>query len=82
MYVCIYNIKVITAGADARIQVLEPRQNFQPLHTLTSHKDFIYSLALAGDVVLSGDGQGMLLAHDWYTDWVLYRMCSLYLAVW
>ena len=33
--------------------------------------NFIYSLALAGDVVLTGDGQGMLLAHDWYAECVL-----------
>ena len=39
------------------VLLCQPRQNFKPLHTLTTHKDFIYSLALAGDVVLSGDGQ-------------------------
>ena len=65
---------IITAGADARVQVLDPRNGFKPMHTLTTHKDFIYSLALAGDVVLSGDGKGMLLAHDWKTGALCYGL--------
>ena len=48
---------VITAGADGRVQVLEPRNGYKPLHTLASHQDCIYSMAAAGTVVLSGDGQ-------------------------
>ena len=30
----------------------------------SEHADFIYSLAVWGDVCLSGGGDGMLLAHD------------------
>ncbi|EKX36616.1 hypothetical protein GUITHDRAFT_165675 [Guillardia theta CCMP2712] len=59
---------VVTAGADCRVQVLDARSGFQPRFTFTEHKfnleDFIYSLAMAGSIILSGAGDGMLLAHD------------------
>jgi WD40 repeat protein len=55
---------VITAGADKKILVLEPRKNFEPVLSLTDHKDFIYSMHVMGDIILSGAGNGWLLAHS------------------
>jgi len=55
---------VVTAGADQRLQVLDPRKGFEVCRTLGGHRDFIYSLALAGNYALSGGGDGSLLVHD------------------
>jgi WD40 repeat protein len=40
---------VVTAGADNNLKVLDPRKSFQVLHTLLSHRDFIYSLYVSGN---------------------------------
>jgi F-box/WD-40 domain protein 7 len=62
---------VVTAGADRTLCVLDPRRGFAPRFRMAEHRDFIYSLhvpgsaaACASSVVLSGAGDGMLLAHD------------------
>jgi F-box/WD-40 domain protein 7 len=55
---------LVTAGADKRLVVTDLRRMDQPLHILEHHKDFIYSLAVTDQVVLSGAGDGMLLVHD------------------
>jgi F-box/WD-40 domain protein 7 len=67
---------VITAGADKRICVLEPRNGFGMLHQLEEHADFIYSLHAppAGGVVFSGAGNGMVLCHSLVEGRALYGM--------
>ena len=54
---------IITAGADKRMLVLDPR-TFTPLHCITSHKDFIYSVNTISNKIISGDGMGWVLVHD------------------
>lgn len=65
---------VVTAGADKKIHCLEPRMNFEPVLTFTDHKDFIYSMHVMADVVLSGAGNGWLLAHSATTGKCLYGL--------
>lgn len=55
---------VVTAGADKVMHVLEPRMSYSPLYTWRDHKDFIYSMEVHGNYVLSGAGNGWLLVHD------------------
>eukprot|EP00760_Papus_ankaliazontas_P036575 PhM_4_TR8346/c0_g1_i2/m.17824/K10260/FBXW7, SEL10; F-box and WD-40 domain protein 7 len=55
---------LVSAGADSRICVCDARRSFEPTHTLTDHKDFIYSLEVLGPNILSGGGNGWLLVHD------------------
>lgn len=55
---------VITCGADRRICVLDPRMGFAPVHALTDHTDFIYSMVTLGPLVVSGGGNGWVLVHD------------------
>jgi WD40 repeat protein len=56
--------KLVSAGADRVVKVFDARRNFETLHRFADHKDFIYSLAVAGNVCLSGGGDGMVLAHN------------------
>mmetsp|Transcript_26223 Transcript_26223/g.36217 ORF Transcript_26223/g.36217 Transcript_26223/m.36217 type:complete len:478 (+) Transcript_26223:217-1650(+) len=65
---------VITAGADQRVHVLEPRTAFTPRSTFSEHKDFIYSLEVVGKYCLSGDGLGMLHVHDVEDDKLLFGL--------
>ena len=53
---------IVTAGTNRELQVLSP--SLEPLHTITSHKDFIYSVTTVGSKIVSGDGTGWLLVHD------------------
>ena len=55
--------KLITAGADRRIVIIDPR-TWEVETTISDHKDFIYSLTTAGNLVFSGAGNGLLLVHD------------------
>eukprot|EP00667_Euglena_gracilis_P008565 EG_transcript_8678 len=72
---------VVTAGADRAIKVLDPRASFAALHTLRDHKDFIYSLETHDDLILSGAGNGWLLAHDINTGACLYGLGANQAAV-
>ncbi|CAD2218189.1 hypothetical protein AGDE_00368 [Angomonas deanei] len=66
-----YIPQVVTCGADKKIKILEPRKNFQPLHTFEDHRDFIYSLNVLNhynrrenrfqNIIFSGDGEGNVL---------------------
>lgn len=49
---------IVTCGADRRICVLDPRQNYTVVHTFTDHVDYIYSLETLGPLILSGAGNG------------------------
>jgi WD40 repeat protein len=55
---------LVTAGADRRVCVLDPRAGFSVRHAFTEHRDFIYSLACTSSLACSGGGDGMLLVHD------------------
>ena len=55
---------MVTAGADKTVCVLEPRMNYQSIHRFNEHKDYIYSLTVVGDICISGDGQGHVIAHN------------------
>ncbi len=55
---------VVTAGADKRLCVLDPRAGWNVRSTLKGHRDFIYSLTVVGGVALSGAGDGLMIAHD------------------
>jgi WD40 repeat protein len=59
---------LVSAGADAAVCVLDPRRGFQVRARFEEHRDFIYSLAVAGRCVLSGAGDGSVYAHDLATD--------------
>ena len=65
---------IVSSGADTKLQVLEARNGFQPRCEFAHHKDFIYSLGLRDDLVLSGGGDGLLLVHDLQTDKLLYGL--------
>lgn len=54
---------VVTAGADKRLVVIDPRAGWSVSHASTDHRDFIYTLWATGDIVLSGAGDGVMLAH-------------------
>ena len=56
--------KVVTIGADLSVCVLDVRQAARPVHTFRDHGDFVYSALLSGDLLLTGDGGGAVLAHD------------------
>jgi len=65
---------MVTAGADNQVQVVDPRASFTPRHTFTEHRDFIYSLLVAGRLAVSGGGDGMLLVHDLEQGRLLYGL--------
>lgn len=65
---------VVTVGADNLIKVLEPRCGFKVLHSISSHRDFIYSLYIAGPLAWSGSGDGSLLVHELLTGQCLYGL--------
>lgn len=55
---------LVTSGADKRVNVLDPRAGWAPLHTMEEHKDFIYTLRVAGELAFTGAGDGLLIAHS------------------
>jgi hypothetical protein len=65
---------LVSAGADRRLRVLEPRRALQAVHTCSEHRDFIYSLHTAGGLAFSGGGDGSLLAHELSTGRCLYGL--------
>eukprot|EP01062_Namystynia_karyoxenos_P050724 TRINITY_DN39591_c0_g1_i1.p1 TRINITY_DN39591_c0_g1~~TRINITY_DN39591_c0_g1_i1.p1 ORF type:complete len:480 (+),score=152.06 TRINITY_DN39591_c0_g1_i1:86-1525(+) len=65
---------IVTAGADKRMQVVDPRAGFAPVHELEGHKDFIYSVETHDTLVLSGGGNGWLLVHDAPSGKCLYAL--------
>lgn len=63
---------IVTAGADSRILVSDLRKSIHPIVTISSHKDFIYSMRIGGRYILSGAGDGMLLVHEMRSGKLLY----------
>ena len=65
---------VLTMGADMRICASDPRMSFERVSTIATHEDFIYSMELAGDLVVSGSGDGKLMVHDFRKGSLLYEL--------
>lgn len=66
---------LVSAGADKRVSVSDVRMLDQPVWTSENqHTDFIYSLHVAGDLVLSGSGNGTLLVHNIETGKLYYGL--------
>lgn len=72
---------LVTGGADGTIHVLDKRASFAAVHTFDEHVDFVYSLALHGQLCLSGAGNGMLHVHDWKRGTLLYGLGANQAAV-
>ena len=72
-YSCCHSY-LVTYGADSNVCVLDPRASFGTVHRLQEHKDFIYSMRLAGDKILTGAGDGTLIANDLRTGECLYGL--------
>lgn len=65
---------LVSAGADKRLCLFDPRRSLQLVRECTEHRDHIYSLACHGGYAFSGGGDGMLLAHDLPTGDCLYGL--------
>lgn len=72
---------IVTAGADKRILVMDPRNMAEPLNCFTEHRDFIYSLETYGNLILSGAGNGWLLVHHVQEPQCLYALGANQAAV-
>ncbi|QDZ20688.1 WD40 repeat domain-containing protein [Chloropicon primus] len=71
---CTADGNVVTMGADKRICISDPRMSFEKVGAISSNKDFIYSMELMGDLVISGSGDGQVLVHDMRTGSCLYGL--------
>ncbi|KAG5472364.1 hypothetical protein LSCM1_03763 [Leishmania martiniquensis] len=65
---------IVTCGADKRIVVRDARNNFAEVCAITDHDDFVYSVELIGNLLLSGAGNGRLLVHSVETGELLYEL--------
>ncbi|CAJ1990929.1 WD domain-containing protein [Leishmania donovani] len=65
---------IVTCGADKRIIVRDARHNFAEVCAITDHDDFVYSMEVIGNLLLSGAGNGRLLVHDVETGELLYEL--------
>lgn len=65
---------VLTMGADKRICVSDPRMGFEAVRIIERHEDFIYSMEVLENLVLSGSGDGKLLVHNLRTGERLYDL--------
>ncbi|KAG5496605.1 hypothetical protein JIQ42_03435 [Leishmania sp. Namibia] len=65
---------MVTCGADKRIVVRDARQNFAEVRVITDHDDFVYSMEIMGNLLLSGAGNGRLLVHNIETGELLYEL--------
>jgi len=56
---------MVSAGADGRVLIMDPRMNFSPLFQHEdATKDFIYSMLVLDDLVFVGDGRGLVKCFD------------------
>ncbi|KAK7194257.1 WD domain, G-beta repeat [Novymonas esmeraldas] len=65
---------VVTCGADKRISVRDARRGFAEVCAIAGHDDFVYSMEVLGDLLLSGAGNGRLLVHRVETGELLYEL--------
>lgn len=72
---------LVTAGADRSICVVDPRR-WRARHVIQDHRDFIYSMQVVGGrMILSGGGDGLLLAHDLATGKLVWGLGANVAAV-
>lgn len=72
--------KVVTAGADGVVRVLDPRQSFAELHAIPV-TNFVYSCAAAGGLALVGCGDGALHVIDIESGAISYALGANQAAV-
>jgi WD40 repeat protein len=65
---------VLTCGADKRIVACDARQNFTAVYTVSDHDDFVYSMEILGNLLLTGAGNGRLLVHNVETGALCYEL--------
>ena len=73
--------KLVTAGADGILHVIDPRVASKPLFRFTEHGDFIYSLHVKNELIFSGASDGMLHVHDASLGKLLYGLGANQAAV-
>lgn len=71
---CVEASSIVTAGADKMLRIFDPRRNYECVHELEGHGDFIYSMEVLGRTAVSGGGDGMMLFHDCVTGKTLYGL--------
>jgi len=68
---------VVSAGADGRVLVLDPRRGFAPLHDFGKvTEDFVYSLLVLDDIAFVGDGCGQVTCFDLRAGQQLYALSA------
>ncbi|GET90746.1 hypothetical protein, conserved [Leishmania tarentolae] len=65
---------IVTCGADRRIIVRDARRSFAEVCAITDHDDFVYSMEMIGNLLLTGAGNGRLLVHEVETGELLYEL--------
>merc|ERR1712032_1329140 len=66
---------VVSAGADGRVLVLDPRRGFAPLFDFGKvTEDFVYSLLVLDDIAFVGDGRGKVTCFDLRAGQQLYAL--------
>lgn len=65
---------IVTCGADKRVVARDARQNFAEVYTLRDHDDFVYSMEVIGNLLLTGAGNGRVLVHNVETGELLYEL--------
>lgn len=65
---------IITCGADKRIVARDVRQNYAEVYVLRDHDDFVYSMEMFGNLLLSGAGNGRLIVHNVETGELCYEL--------
>ena len=71
---CASNGMVVTMGADKTICISDPRKSFEKVASIKTHQDFIYSMELMENLIISGSGDGQLLVHNMNTFECLYKL--------
>jgi len=66
---------IVSAGADGRVLVLDPRRGFAPLFDFGKvTEDFVYSLLVLDDIAFVGDGRGQVTCFDLRVGQQLYAL--------
>ncbi|KPI90384.1 hypothetical protein ABL78_0460 [Leptomonas seymouri] len=65
---------VVTCGADKRIVARDARRNYEEVYSLCDHDDFVYSMDIMGNLLLTGAGNGRLLVHNVETGEMLFEL--------
>ncbi|KPA83162.1 hypothetical protein ABB37_02857 [Leptomonas pyrrhocoris] len=65
---------IVTCGADKRIVARDARRNYAEVYVLRDHDDFVYSMEMIGNLLLTGAGNGRLLVHNVETGELHYEL--------